>query len=191
MPELKENFCDLMRQVREGSEDAAWELVNRFGESIRRAVRRALNEKMRSKFDSLDFVQLVWGSLFRVRDKLDQFERPEHLAAYLVAMARHKVGMEIRRQMIGAKRNLAREQSLDRLTAQGESQLVSRQPMPAEVAIARERWNNLLRDQPRHYRKIILLRLRGYTYQGIADAVHLDECTVRRFLKKLLHATVK
>jgi RNA polymerase sigma-70 factor (ECF subfamily) len=146
---------------------------------------------MRSKFDSLDFVQLVWGSLFRVRDKLDQFERPEHLAAYLVAMARHKVGMEIRRQMIGAKRNLAREQSLDRLTAQGESQLVSRQPMPAEVAIARERWNNLLRDQPRHYRKIILLRLRGYTYQGIADAVHLDECTVRRFLKKLLHATVK
>jgi RNA polymerase sigma-70 factor (ECF subfamily) len=191
MPELKEDFCDLMQQVREGSEDAAWELVNQFGESIRRAVRRALNEKMRSKFDSLDFVQLVWGSLFRVRDKLDQFERPEHLAAYLVAMARHKVGMEIRRQMIGAKRNLTREQSLNRLTAQEESQLASRQPTPIEVAIARERWNNLLRNQPRHYRKIILLRLRGYTYQGIADAVHLDECTVRRFLKKLLHATVK
>jgi RNA polymerase sigma factor (sigma-70 family) len=190
MPELQEDFCHLMQQVRKGSEDAAWELVNRFGESIRRAVRRALNEKMRSKFDSMDFVQLVWGSLFRERDKLDKFECPAHLATYLVAMARHKVGMEIRRQIGGAKRNLAREQSLNRLAAQGNSQLVSRQPAPIEVAIARERWNHLLQDQPRHYRKIILLRLRGYTYQGIADAVHLDECTVRRFLKRLLHTTV-
>jgi RNA polymerase sigma factor (sigma-70 family) len=188
MSELKEDFCHLIQQVRDGSEDAAWELVNQFGESVRRAVRRALNEKMRSKFDSLDFVQLVWGSLFRVRDKLERFERPEQLAAYLVAMARNKVGMEIRRQLVAAKHNIAREQSLDQLTAQGGSQLVSRQPMPIEVAIARERWNRLLQGQPHHYRKIILLRLRGYTYQGIAEVVHLDECTVRRFLKRLLDA---
>jgi RNA polymerase sigma factor (sigma-70 family) len=190
MPELND-FCDLMQQVREGSEDAVWELVNQFGDSIRRAVRRALSEKMRSKFDSLDFVQLVWGSLFRERDKLDHFECPEHLAKYLVAMAQHKVGMESRRHLDGAKRNLAREQSLKRSTIHGDSNLVSRQPAPIEVAIAREQWNRLLQDQPSHYRKIIMLRLRGYSYQGIADAVHLDECTVRRFFKRLLHATVK
>ena len=82
-------FRSLILRIKEGSDDAAWELVNEFGETIRRAVRRAMNSKLRPKFDSLDFVQLVWGSLFRVRDRLDQFERPEHLAAYLVAMARH------------------------------------------------------------------------------------------------------
>lgn len=191
MPELEQDFGRLMQEVRDGSDEAVWELIGQFGEQIRRAVRRALNAKMRSKFDSLDFVQIVWGSLFRVRDKLDQFERPEQLAAYLVAMARNKVGMEVRRQMIAAKHNITREQSLNQLSVEDSSQLVSRQAAPAEVAIARERWKNLLQNQPPHYRKIILLRLRGYTYQSIADAVHLDECTVRRFLKRLLHTTVQ
>jgi RNA polymerase sigma factor (sigma-70 family) len=190
MPGLQDDFSCLMQQVRGGSEDAAWELVNRFGESIRRAVRRALSEKLRSKFDSLDFVQLVWGSLFRVRDRLDQFERPEQFAAYLVAMARNKVGMEVRRRMVAAKRDVAREQSLSQLPALGQSQLVSRQPPPDEVAIARERWNHLVQNQPRHYRKIILLRLQGHTYQSIAEIVQVDECTVRRFLKKLLRDNV-
>jgi RNA polymerase sigma factor (sigma-70 family) len=189
MPELQEDFRHLMQQVRDGSEDAAWDLVNQFGEAIRRAVRRALDTRLRSKFDSVDFVQLVWGSLFRVRDKLDRFDRPEELAAYLAIMARNKVGMEIRRRLLAEKRNVAREQSLDQLTARGSPELVSRQPTPVEVAIARERWDRILQGQPPHYRQIIHLRLQGYTYQGIADAVRLDECTVRRFLKRLLHAT--
>lgn len=181
-------FRDLMQQVRDGSEDAAWELVSQFGESIRRAVRRALDERMRTRFDSLDFVQLVWGSLFRERDKLRQFERPEHLAVYLVAMARHKVVTEFRRQLVGKKRNIVRERSLESLCAK-RFDPASHQPAPAEVAIARERWESLLRSQPAHCRQIIQLRLRGYTYQAIADVVHVDECTVRRFLKRLLHAT--
>ena len=100
MEEWDDNFTSLIRRVREGSEDAAWELVDQYGEAIRRAVRRALNERLRSKFDSLDFVQIVWNSLFRVRDKLDRFDRPEELTAYLVTMARNKVGMEVRRRLM-------------------------------------------------------------------------------------------
>jgi RNA polymerase sigma factor (sigma-70 family) len=185
-----DDFHTLMQQVREGSEDAAWELVSQYGESIRRAVRRALNERLRSKFDSLDFVQIVWNSLFRVRDKLDRFNRPEELAAYLVTMARNKVGMEVRRRLMTQKYNVGHEQSLDQLRARGGLDVPSRQPSPVDVVLAREQWDRLLKDQPAHYRQIIHLRLQGYTYQSIAEAVHLDECTVRRFLKKLLHTTV-
>ena len=63
-----DNFVALMRRVREGSEAAAWELVDKYGGHLRRAVRRVLNPMLRSKFDSLDFVQLVWDSFFRRRD---------------------------------------------------------------------------------------------------------------------------
>ena len=73
------NFHDLMRRVRDGSEDAAWEFNRRYGGYIRRAVRRVLNPKLRSKFDSIDFVQLVWLSFFRMRDNADRFEKPQHL----------------------------------------------------------------------------------------------------------------
>ena len=189
MKEGNENFTTLMCRVREGSEDAAWELVDQYGEAIRRAVRRALNVRLRSKFDSIDFVQIVWNSLFRVRDKLSQFERPEELTAYLVTMARNKVGMEVRRRMMTRKYNVGYEESLDQLQAKGGLDIPSPQPAPIDVAIAHEKWNRLLAGQPQHYRKIIHLRLQGHTYQSIANAVHMDECTVRRFLKRLLRTT--
>ena len=54
-------------------------------------MRRVLSPELRSKFDSLDFVQWVWLSFFRVRDKADRFERPEHLVKFLAGMARNKV----------------------------------------------------------------------------------------------------
>ena len=57
------------------------------------------------------------------------------------------------------------------------------------MAIAHEQWDRLLKGQPQHYRRIIQLRLQGHTYQSIADTMHLDECTVRRFLKRLLNTT--
>lgn len=180
------SFCELMRRVHEGSDDAAWELVERYGDAIRRAVRRTLNERLRSKFDSLDFVQLVWNSLFRVRSKLQQFHRPEELAAYLATMARNKVGMEVRKRLLTEKYNVNSECSLQQIEGRERTNLYDRQPGPVDVAIAREQWNRLLQDQPDHYRRIIHLRLQGHTYQEIAGLLHLDESTVRRFVKKLL-----
>ena len=183
------DFHSLICRVRQGSEDAAWELVNQYGGAVRRAVRRALNARLRSKFDSMDFVQLVWHSLFRVRNSLDRFDRPEDLIAYLVTMARNKVGMEQRRRLKLHKYNVNREQSLDQLQNETFAGIPDHKPMPVDVAIARERWERLLENQPPHYREIIHLRLLGETCESIADKIHVNECTVRRFLKKLLHAS--
>ncbi|HUT09618.1 MAG TPA: sigma-70 family RNA polymerase sigma factor [Thermoguttaceae bacterium] len=178
-------FRALIRDVCEGSEDAAWELVERYGDAIHRAVRRALNRRLRPKFDSIDFVQLVWSSFFRNRAKLKQFNQPKEMAAFLAAMARNKVGMEVRRRLMTEKYNVNRERSLNEPALQVEAERVASHVSPEETAIARERWNQLLEGQPQHYRQIIRLRLEGRTYQDIADSLHLAESTVRRFLKKL------
>ena len=63
------------------------------------------------------------------------------------------------------------------------------QPEPIDVAIARERWEQLLKDQPPHYRRMIELKLQGHTCAEIGKILDLDVHTVRRFLEKLLHAT--
>jgi len=181
-----DDFRDLLRRVGEGSEEAAWELVERYGGAIHRAVRRALHSKLRPKFDSLDFVQLVWSSFFRGRDNLARFERPGELAAFLATMARNKVGMEARRRLMTDKYNLNRERPLDASGPAGAArEIAGSQPTPADVAIARELWDSMLRDQPEHYRRIIELRLQGRTHQEIADTLHLAQSTVRRFLKRL------
>ena len=174
-----------MRRVREGSEDAAWELVRRYGGYVRRAVRRTLNDKLRPSFDSLDFVQLVWQSFFRLRSEADRFERPERLVAFLAAVACNKVRMEARR-LATQKRDIDREVSRCSCRSGGEA---APGPEPVDVAIARERWNQILRHQPTHYRRIIQLKLQGHTCADVATILDLDAQTVRRFLKRLLLAT--
>ena len=185
MSDSVDTFRSLMQRIGEGSEDAAWELVEQFGDSIRRAVRRSLDARLRSKFDSLDFVQVVWASFFRARDRLARFDGPEQLTAFLVVVARNKVGMEMRRRLATAKYNISRERPLDGRDLEG-AEMSRRQPEPMDVAIARERWNSMLVGKPNHYRQAVELRLQGHTCQEIADTLELDESTVRRCLKKML-----
>jgi RNA polymerase sigma-70 factor (ECF subfamily) len=186
-----EDFRGLLNRIKEGDDTAAWELVEHYGEDIRNAVRRSLNRRLRPKFDSLDFVQLVWSSFFRKNPHTGQFASPEELVSYLVTMARNKVGMETRRRLISKKFNVNRESSLDEKSQYFQGEIPSLFPTPMEFAIARERWDRLLSKSPNHYKQIIQLRLQGRTCQDIADTMQIDESTVRRFLKRLQQETVE
>jgi RNA polymerase sigma factor (sigma-70 family) len=180
-----DDFRGLMNRIKEGDDSAAWELVQHHGEDIRNAVRRSLHHRLRSKFDSLDFVQLVWSSFFRMNLPGERFDGPESLIAYLVAMARNKVGMEVRRRLIAQKYNVNRESSLECESQESCYEIAARLPTPMEFAIARERWDRLVMDKPDRYRRIIQLRLQGRTCREIADTLQFDESTIRRFLKRL------
>lgn len=191
-PDDLDEFRRLLERVSEGSDEAAWELVERYGEAIRRAVRRTLDRRLRPKFDSLDFVQLVWSSFFRVRDRAQQFHRPEELVAFLLKMARNKVGMEARRRLKTEKFDVTRERSLDgMITDPNDWRMIRRQDTPSAVAIAREEWNRMIQGKPEHYKEIIRMKLQGHTCLHIADSLHLAERTVRRFLKKLCKETLE
>jgi RNA polymerase sigma-70 factor (ECF subfamily) len=183
-----DDFRNLMQRVSEGSDNAAWEVVERYGDAIRRAVRRALDRRLRSKFDSLDFVQLVWSSFFRVRDRATRFAHPGELVTFLLKVTCSKVGMETRRRLRTDKFNVKRERSLRGSTDPSLAHMSARQDTPSAFAIARERWDRIMEESPEHYRQIIRMRLQGHTCEEIADSLHLAESTVRRFLKRLLKA---
>ncbi len=179
------DFRLLMDRVRSGCEDAARQLVEQYGESIRRAVRRALNVRLRSKFDALDFEQLVWCSFFRARDRLDRFDQPDDLVAFLVAIARNKVGLEARRHLQSRKYGVNREHRWIEDSLQEQAEVADAEPAAIEVAIAGEKLERMLSKQPPRLRKIIELRLQGKTHEEIARALHVSRSAVHRFLKKL------
>src|SRR5262245_28203038 len=91
MASTQEEFLDLMRRVQEGDEQAAEELYECYRESILREVRRRLHQRLRSRFDSCDFVQSVLKSFFGRVTKTCQFDSPQALVAYLKKMALFKV----------------------------------------------------------------------------------------------------
>jgi RNA polymerase sigma factor (sigma-70 family) len=177
-----DSFRELMRCARDGSEEAAWKLLNRYEGHVLRAVRRVLHRAMRPKFDSIDFVQMAWKSLFRAREQFDRFDNPQHFVKYLIGIACNKVLAETRQRLRSKKHNVRREEPLGRVWQEA----VGREPSPMDVAIARERWEKLLEDQPAHYREIIKLRLAGHTFVDIGKRLEIDPQTARRFLIRMV-----
>src|SRR5437868_4248799 len=111
--ETSQDFVRLIAAAREGSQPAITDLLDQFGPHVLRAVRRKLARQMRPRFDSVDFAQAVWGSLFTDPALLADVNSPEALARLLTAMAENKVVQEFRRQLQTKKRNVGRERSLD------------------------------------------------------------------------------
>jgi RNA polymerase sigma-70 factor (ECF subfamily) len=186
MTEEQAEFADLMRRLQEGSEEAARELVDKYGSHILRVVRRRLRHTLRSRFDSADFVQAVWASFFADRAELGRFQTAEEIVAFLARMAQNKVNEETRHQLHTRKCNLGREQSLDdSAAAVRPSEIAAVQPTPSEVAVAHDLWDHLVQQQPLHYQRILALRCVGCTYREIADQLGLNEKTVRRVLEEL------
>src|SRR5262249_61231121 len=85
-------------RIRAGDEDAARELLRRYEAQVRLVVRRQLPRLLRSRFDSLDFLQSVWGSFFRrMQAGPSEVEGPRNLLALLAPPAKNKVSREDRR----------------------------------------------------------------------------------------------
>lgn len=186
MVECQREFADLMRRVQAGRDDAAArELLERYEADILRVVRRRLAPKLRSKFDSTDFVQAVWASFFANPPPAQALDRPEALGAYLQKLAQHKVIDAVRQRLQAQKYNVNRENSLDGSAAYQAAGLTAQQPTPSQVAMAREEWDRLLEGQPARYRQILLLRRQGHSHREIAHKLGLDETTIRRAIRNL------
>ena len=178
-------FASLMKRVQEGSQEAAWELLETYGSHLQRYVRRSLNREMRSKFDSVDFVQVVWASFFREPDKIRRLNTPAELMAYLSALARNKVITEVRRRLQSQKHDVRREVRFDAVVEEDRSNLASRDPTPSAVAIFRERWQRLMHGQTANVQRVVELRFQGLTYDEIAAHLGIHERTARKAIEKL------
>jgi RNA polymerase sigma-70 factor (ECF subfamily) len=186
-PEL--SFRTLMDGIRNGSQEAAWRLIDLYGSHIQRVVRRTLDRRLRSQFDSLDFVQLVWASFFREPDRILSFETSNELVAYLAIIARNKVIDEGRRRLGTKKYDVTRERPIDDSRLEPDA-IAATGPTPSEVAIARETWDRLIAGQSTQHQRVVELRFSGSTFPEIAEEVGIHERTARKVIERLLRFQV-
>jgi RNA polymerase sigma factor (sigma-70 family) len=179
-------FERLIGEVREGSQDAAWDLLERVGPHVQRVVHKMLNRELRSKFDSVDFVQAVWASFFINRQKIAEFTEPSQLIRFLVGMARNKVISEHRRRILTEKYDVRRERPDAMANPAIEETQVYPAPSPSQFAIARECWHQLIDGQPEMYRQIVVRKYMGESHDEIAMALRINRRTITRILDRLL-----
>jgi RNA polymerase sigma factor (sigma-70 family) len=184
-PQREESqLADFLKRIQEGDEGAARELLQRFEPEVRLVVRRQLPRLLRSRFDSLDFLQSVWGSFFRrMRDAPTDFEDSRHLVAFLARAAKNKVIDEYRRAA-SLKNDMHREEPL---WGDGRRPKEVADPIdtPSEVAQAHEVFDRLHALLPEERRTMLELKAEGLSSKDIGDRLGVSERTVQRVLEDL------
>lgn len=183
-------FHQLIERISAGSEEAIWEFIETYGPHIQRVVRRRLNHNMRAKFDSIDFVQMVWASFFSDLHKIAEMRNPNELIMFLAKMAQNKVAEETRRRLKLQRYNVNRERPLmdSDLT---DPQSIRRYDTPSHHLIAKERLQQITNGSSRRDRRIVSMRLNGATYKEIALELGLHERTVRHIVGTMEQATLE
>lgn len=177
-------FSALMKEVRQGSQDAAEQVWRQYGPHVLHVVRRSLQQRMRTQFDSQDFSQAVWASFFAELPDEAQLDTPAALVRFLSRLARNKV-VEEHRKLHARGRNLDREEPLD--PAAGGSELIDkRSPSPSQEAVADDLVAQLTAGQPPLYGRIVQMRREGLRTAEIAER---EQTTTRRVRRVMRHLT--
>lgn len=172
-----------LARIRAGDEEAARELLSRYEPQVRLVVRRQLPRILRPQFDSLDFVQSVWGSFFRrMRGASPELEDPRNLMLFLARAAKNKLIDEYRRAM-SQKQDKRLEESL--WEGDRPRDLVGGDDGPSEIAEAREALERLHGLVPEARQSILGLKTEGFSNQEIGQRLGLSERTVRRVIADL------
>ena len=180
-----DDFIELMKRAKAGEPAAIQVFVSRFEWEVQIMVRARLPRKLRTRFDSTDFVQSVWRSFFSdLSHKSPDFENVQHLRSYLAGVVRNKVGEQYRRLTRTEKSNVAREERL--YIRRGDRDVirpvVSPDPSPSKVAQADDRFSQLTAGRAPREVAVIRLRQEGLTINQIAARTGLNERTVRRVI---------
>ena len=181
-----DDVADLMARARAGDPAAIRDFLSRFEPEVRMMVRARLPKKLRSQFDSLDFVQAVWQSFFAdLPEDTPDFLNTEHLHGFLAGVVRNKVYEQHRKLTRTAKYDISREERLyiRRGDRDVPREVVSPDPSPSQAAQASDRLAQLTEGRSPSEVKMITLRRDGLTFEQIASRMGVSETTVRRIIE--------
>jgi RNA polymerase sigma-70 factor (ECF subfamily) len=180
----RDDIGGFLARIQAGDEQAARELLTRYEAEVRLVVRRQLPRLLRSRFDSVDFLQSVWGDFFqKVRGGSAEFDDSRHLVAFLARAAKNKVIDEYRRAG-SQKHDMHREEPIWN-DAGRPRELAAVDDTASQLAEARETFDRLLDLLPEERRQLVSLKAEGLSSREIGARLGISERTVQRAVEDL------
>lgn len=180
--------ADLLARWRQGDQQAAAELFDRYAERLIGLARSRISAPFGQRFDPEDVVQSACRSFFvGAREGRYEVQHGNDLWQLLVVITLQKLRQQVRRNK-AAKRAVKREYNFEAgaIDTHGlEPELLAREPSPMEAVALIDEVEQALRHLEPQERSVLELRLRGYNLDEIADATQRSERTVRRILERV------
>ncbi len=167
----------LLGQWQAGNADAAEALFRRYADRLIALARTRLSPKLAHRIDPEDVVQSAYRSFFAgAREGQYTLQRGGDLWRLLAAITLHKLHDQAKHHGAG-KRSVAAEEPL--------GQPEAREPSPVEALALVDQLEQVMRQLEPVQRRILELRLQGYTFEEIAADVRLSRRSVCRTLDRI------
>jgi RNA polymerase sigma factor (sigma-70 family) len=177
----------LIQRAGEGSQEAKLELFQKYARHLLTVIQHKLKSarRVRSIYDSDDFVQDV-GKVFFSKD-LPQgiFESPGTFIAFLTTVAKNRVTDVARKHLHAKKSDMNREVPLAEHGESNDKGLLCQHPSPLAVCDLKEEWDRVSEGLPPDEIYILYLLDHGRTHEEVARILDISERTVDRFVAKL------
>jgi RNA polymerase sigma factor (sigma-70 family) len=175
-----EEFAALLERVHQGDESALGRLVQGYEPEVRLIARLRLGPGLRCYLDSMDLVQSVHRSLLRgLRQHKFDISTPAKLLALAATVVRRKIARHWR--------HLRHEQAhrAAHINPDEIEQALSREASPSETAALHDQLSYLLDGLKEKDRRLIELRLEGYSTVEVAHQLGVDTDSLRVRLARL------
>lgn len=184
------DFAELLRRAKGGEDASIRILLERFEKDVRLMVRLRLPRSLRAEFDSMDFVQSVWKSVFASPEpgRPDEVgSDPSRFRGYLAGIARNQIYQAHRRRTRTHKYDLSREESLyvRRGSRDVPREIACPDPTPSQTVGAEDQLASALSGRPDIVARVVQMRRDGMTLAEIAEVTGRNERTIRRVLDSI------
>jgi RNA polymerase sigma factor (sigma-70 family) len=188
-PSDDETSAELLVRCRDGDEQAAEQLFERYFERLALLARSRLSPRLAARTDPEDVVLSAYRSFFiGVRAGRFSLKRSGDLWRLLVAITMHKLYRQAKHHS-AEKRSVYAEQLWQ--PAEDNSIPRNREPTPEEAVALADELEAAMSQLDAVSRRVLELRLQGEPLSTIAAETGRSERTIRRLLSSIRDALAK
>jgi RNA polymerase sigma-70 factor (ECF subfamily) len=175
----------LVERVRKGDGEAARELFDRYVDRLVAVARRRLSRPITSRVDPEDIVQSVFRTFFgRLQAGQFHLDQQNDLCKLLVRITVNKTLRQVAFQK-AAKRDPAHEAHTDSADQDQVLELLAREPAPEEAVAFLDQLEHFLAQLDPQERRILEMRLQGYSNEDICRELGIYDRKIRRVLERV------
>ncbi|HMF13415.1 MAG TPA: sigma-70 family RNA polymerase sigma factor [Gemmataceae bacterium] len=178
-------MSDLPNGWRTNDEEAARRLVDQYLDRLVALARRRLSQRLASRVDPEDVVQSVFRTFFcRAREGKFQIKDNDDLCKLLMRITVHKVLKQVEHHTAG-KRDPHMETEQGNRTVERMNELLSKDPTPEAQVMFLDQLEHVMGELRPTDRKILEMRMQGYSEKEIAAELNVSDRTIRRVLERV------
>jgi RNA polymerase sigma-70 factor (ECF subfamily) len=175
----------LVELLRKGDEQAAQVVYKSYVNRLLPLVRQRLSQRMARRVDPEDVVQSVFRTFFtRVKAGRFVIEEQDDLSKLLVSITVRKTLRQVAYHK-AAKRDPGHETTQNDSSCPALGDLLSMEPSPEATVVFLDQLEKFLKELNPRDRRILELRMEGYSNEQVARRLGKVDRTIRRIMEHI------